>query len=201
MKHTRRFVLLSVLALLLIFPTTAFLCGVERWKVKTCKDTTVNRLFVGNDTSNSLRTPQHTDIETLIGLPRPAGTPGNTRVATAERKIWVIEAILTDYKQELGAHGDTDYHLALEDDDGNTMIAEIPKQSCVTGTTPQPLRDMIHQARVDFDAHFTVTGSFKHTHTRVRITGPAMFDFLHGQKGVADNGIEIHPILKIEFIN
>src|ERR1043166_872052 len=103
MKHTRRFSFFFVFALLLVFPTTALLCGVERWKVKTCKDTTVNRLFVGNDIHNALRTPQHTDIETLIGLPRPVGTPGNTRVATAERKIWVIEAILTDYKQELGA--------------------------------------------------------------------------------------------------
>src|ERR1044072_4782287 len=109
MKNTRRFLLLPVLSLLLAFPTTAFLCGTERWKVKTCKDTTVNRLFVGNDTSNVLRTPQHTDIETLIGLPRPSGTLANTRVSIAERKMWVIEAFLTDYKQETGAHGDTDY--------------------------------------------------------------------------------------------
>lgn len=203
MKRTRRFLLVPVLAFLLLFPTTAFLCGVERWKVKTCKDSTVNRLFAGNDTANSLRTPQHTDIETLIGLPRPAGTLGNTRASTAERKIWVIEAFVTDYKQETGAHGDTDYHLALEDEDGNTMIAEIPKPSCVTGTTPQLLREMIHQARVDFDSRFTVTGKFKQTHTRVRITGPAMFDIVHGtpQRGVADNGIEIHPILKIEFLD
>src|SRR5262245_54246767 len=132
MKHTRRFLLLPILSLLLLFPTTAFLCGVERWKVKTCKDTTVNRLFVGNNISSGLRSAQQTDIETLIGLPRPAGTLANTRAATAERKIWVIEAILTDYKKETGAHGDSDYHLALEDEDGNTMIAEIPDKGCVT---------------------------------------------------------------------
>lgn len=204
MKYTRRFLIVPFLALLLVFPTSAFLCGVERWKVKTCKDTTVNRLFVGNNTANGLKSPVPTDIVTLAGLPRPS-TLGNTRAASAERKIWVIEAILTDYKEERGAHGDTDYHLAIADDDGNTMIAEIPKPSCVTSTTPQPLRNLIHQARADFDAKFTVTGSFKQPPTtqRVRITGPAMFDIIHGtpQRGVADNGIEIHPVIKIEFLN
>jgi hypothetical protein len=31
--------------------------------------------------------------------------------------------------------------------------------------------------------------------TRAQITGVAFFDFLHGQTGVAPNGIELHPIL------
>jgi len=202
MKSIRRFLILITLSLVVVFPATALLCGVERWKVKTCKDTTVNRLFVGNSITNPLKSPQHTDIVTLSGLARPSML-GNTRAATAERTIWVIEATLTDYKEEKGSTGDNDYHLALKDDDGNTMIAEIPKPSCVTNTTPEPLRDLIHQARTDFDAKFTVTGSFKPANSRVRITGPAMFDLIHGtpQRGVADNGIEIHPIIKIEFLN
>src|SRR5207302_86120 len=33
----------------------------------------------------------------------------------------------------------------------------------------------------------------------VRITGVGMFDFLHGQTGVAPNGIELHAILDIAF--
>jgi hypothetical protein len=28
-----------------------------------------------------------------------------------------------------------------------------------------------------------------------RITGVAFYDFLHGQTGVAPNGIELHPVL------
>jgi hypothetical protein len=35
----------------------------------------------------------------------------------------------------------------------------------------------------------------------VQVTGVAMFDFLHGQTGVAPNGIELHPILDIVFAN
>jgi hypothetical protein len=33
----------------------------------------------------------------------------------------------------------------------------------------------------------------------VRVTGVGFFDFLHGQRGVAPNGIELHPVLEVEF--
>jgi len=36
--------------------------------------------------------------------------------------------------------------------------------------------------------------------TKARITGVGFFDRLHGQTGVAPNGIELHPVLNIEFV-
>ena len=37
--------------------------------------------------------------------------------------------------------------------------------------------------------------------TRARITGVGFFDKVHGQTGVAQlNGIELHPVLKVEFL-
>jgi hypothetical protein len=33
----------------------------------------------------------------------------------------------------------------------------------------------------------------------VSVTGVAFFDVLHGQEGVAQNGIELHPLLAISF--
>jgi hypothetical protein len=37
--------------------------------------------------------------------------------------------------------------------------------------------------------------------TRARITGVGFFDQVHGQTGVSKlNGIELHPILKVEFL-
>ena len=30
----------------------------------------------------------------------------------------------------------------------------------------------------------------------VRITGVGFFDYLHGQRGVAPNGIELHPVVE-----
>jgi hypothetical protein len=35
---------------------------------------------------------------------------------------------------------------------------------------------------------------------RVRVTGIGFFDFIHGQAGVAPNGIELHPVLGITFL-
>jgi len=39
------------------------------------------------------------------------------------------------------------------------------------------------------------TRSVARVRSRARVTGVAFFDFLHGQTGVAPNGIELHPIL------
>jgi hypothetical protein len=37
--------------------------------------------------------------------------------------------------------------------------------------------------------------------TAVRITGVGFFDKVHGQMGVSQfNGIELHPVLKVEFL-
>jgi hypothetical protein len=57
---------------------------------------------------------------------------GNARLGPPEATLWVIEATITDYKRECRATGDQDYHLALKDDAGRTMIAEIPDPHCLT---------------------------------------------------------------------
>lgn len=47
----------------------------------------------------------------------------------------------------------------------------------------------------------TATFRTKVTPTKARITGVGFFDKVHGQSGVSvNNGIELHPILKIEWI-
>jgi|ERR1700730_2233278 len=200
MKNLRRLSIPLTLFLFILLPVTALLCGTERWPVKVCKDTTVKKLFKGQDVAaGNLKTAIPTTIPALRSIPAPP-SPGNTRVGPTEATIWIIEATITDYKIEGGAKGDQDYHLALDDGSGRTMIAEIPSSSCLK-QTPEPLKSMIKQARADFDAKFTVTGKFQHADQKVRITGPGMFDRIHGQKGVAPNGIEIHPIIKIEFLN
>jgi len=38
-----------------------------------------------------------------------------------------------------------------------------------------------------------------HAAALVRITGVGFFDYIHGQRGVAPNGIELHPVLDVEF--
>jgi hypothetical protein len=105
----------------------------------------------------------------------------------------VINATLTQYKLE----SDSDYHLVLSDASGNTMIAEIPSPNCVGAGSP--FGPGITASRNAFDARFNATTSFQTANIPVQIKGVGMFDFLHGQTGVAPNGIEIHPVLNIVF--
>ncbi|MBU6198231.1 MAG: PKD domain-containing protein [Xanthomonadaceae bacterium] len=77
------------------------------------------------------------------------------------------------------------------------MIAEIPDPACVGAGSP--FAADIQNTRGQFDAKYTATTSFQTANIPVQLTGVGMFDFLHGQTGVAPNGIELHPVLGIVF--
>ncbi len=107
--------------------------------------------------------------------------------------MYQLHATLTQYKLE----ADSDYHLVLSDGSGHTMIAEIPDPACVGSTSP--LLTSIQKSRSEFDARYTPTTSFQTANVPVTITGVGFFDFLHGQTGVAPNGIELHAVLDVQF--
>jgi len=187
---TRKLFNLGVIsgALLALFVSSAILfaqCGVERWSVKTGTDPDAGSVNVASATP--------TTIASLIALSAPQPIPSNNRITPTETTVWTIDATLTSFKVE----GDSDYHLVIADKNSNTMIAEIPSPNCVTGTSP--FSSLISQARAKFDAAFTVGSSFQNVSVPVRVTGVGMFDFLHGQRGVAANGIELHPVVDIVF--
>jgi hypothetical protein len=79
------------------------------------------------------------------------------------------------------------------------MIAEIPRPTCVA--TSSPFYRAVSQLRPRFASHFGNAAGKKNLHERVRVTGVGFFDFIHGQTGVAPNGIEIHPVLGITFLS
>src|SRR5215469_2795680 len=95
----------------------------------------------------------------LLALAPPSPLPTDTRFAPTENTVFVVDATLTDFKVETGSTGDSDYHLVLEDDQGNTMVAEIPSPSCVGAASP--FANQIAKARSEFDAQFTATSSFQ----------------------------------------
>ncbi len=160
-------------------------CGVERWSVKTGTDADVSKVNLSSSTSNT--------IATMRGWPTPSTIPSNNRISPYETTVWVLNATLVEYKLE----DDSDYHLVLSDSSGNTLIAEIPLPACVGSSSP--FLSKITNARNEFNARFTPTGSFQTANIPVKVTGVGMFDFLHGQTGVAPNGIELHPVLDIVF--
>src|SRR5215467_11154092 len=177
---------LLLAVLLLVVPTTLFAqCGVERWSVKTGTDADVGLVNLNSSTN--------TTIAALRAPAAPSPIPANNRVSPWETTEWVLNATLTLYKLE----SDSDYHLVLQDANGLTMIVEIPSPSCVGAGSP--FLAGITNARNEFNARFTATTSFQTANIPVQIKGVGMFDFLHGQTGVAPNGIEIHPVLDVIF--
>lgn len=183
--HLRRSRLLLAV-LLLVVPTSLLAqCGVERWSVKTGTDADVGLVNLNSSTN--------TTIANLRSPAAPNPIPSNNRVSPWETTQWVLNATLTEYKLE----SDSDYHLVLQDANGLTMIVEIPSPSCVGAGSP--FLPGITNARNEFNAKFTATTSFQTANIPVKVTGVGMFDFLHGQTGVAPNGIELHPVLDIIF--
>ena len=175
-----------------LFTVTTFgqRCGVERWSVKTGTDSGSGQVNLAN--------PEPANIADLIALAAPSPLPKNTRFLPTEDTVFVVNATLTDYKIESGATGDSDYHLVLMDDQGNTMVAEIPSPSCVDPSSP--FVGQITNARAEFDKQFSVSSSFQTANVPVQVTGVGFFDFFHNQHGAAPNVIELHPVLKVEFL-
>jgi hypothetical protein len=172
-------------------------CGVERWHVKVGTDAGVSSV----NTS-----PQATTIETLAAIPQPTsakakfGAP-DKRILPTEATTYSLSANVTAYKTE----ADSDVHLALSDGQGHTMIAEIPDPGCVTSASP--FLKQITAARALWDKAYPSTkpsaaqsfASYVNLKppVKVTLTGVGFFDVLHGQRGVAPNGIELHPVLSI----
>ena len=170
-------------------PLIAQRCGVERWSVKTGTDADVQRVDLSH--------PKSTTIAELIALPPPHPIPPQGRFGPTETTVFVVNATLTDYKFEGGSHGDSDYHLVLQDAGGNTMVVEIPSPTCVGSGSP--FAAQIASSRAAFDAKFMATSSFQTANVPVQVVGVGMFDFPHGQHGAAPNVIELHPVLNIVF--
>ncbi len=162
-------------------------CGTERWAVKTLMDP---------DASAIHTTPIDTTIDKLVAIPRPASStiPENGRNPD-EEKVYRVHARLLRYKLE----NDQDIHIVLGsiDDPRITMVAEIPAGHCTRNQEYGPLFDELRQ---DLGLRFGApTPRFRQLprNTRVVVTGVGFFDFLHGQSGMAHNGLELHPVLRL----
>lgn len=156
-------------------------CGTERWNIKTGTDPQAPGLSLE---------PTLTTIAALDALPAAGG--GNSRESPTETTLYELRDVtLTELKIE----SDSDYHLVISDGT-KTMIVEIPYPTCTSGS---PWTCFVTRARSEIDALYSVTSSPQHPARVVTVRGFGFFDVLHGQTGVAPNGIELHPTLQICF--
>jgi hypothetical protein len=164
---------------------SVYTCGVEPWLVKTGMDQDARLVNTKKVVS--------TTIFHLRSLAPPSVLPLRSRVRPVETTVWSVDATLQRVKIEQ----DSDYHLVLSDSGGRTMIAEVPAPQCVGSQSP--FLPTLRSVRRSFDAHYHVTDVWQRPSVHVQVTGVGSFDFLHGQSGVAPNGIELHPVLAIRF--
>jgi hypothetical protein len=78
------------------------------------------------------------------------------------------------------------------------MTLSIAKGNCTKGSR---FTQEIKNVRAARDQKFGTVSKKKKTNLKipVTVTGIGFFDPIHGQEGVAPNGVELHPILEITF--
>jgi hypothetical protein len=162
-------------------------CGDERWPVKTMSDRDAH--LVNLD-------PQETTVDALRALPKPASLPNNGRIPATEISVFRVEVRAVEMKLQ----EDRDFHLVVADpsDSAKTMIVEFPDPEC-EGAIDSRVVSQMASARQDFVSLFGTPSDsdFEAIGMLVVLEGVGFFDFIHGQRGVAPNGIELHPVLRV----
>ncbi len=183
-----RAMITAATVVLLASTSLSLACGVERWPVKTGAD---------QDAGLVASAAAPSTISTLTGLPAPPdpNIRQNTRFAPVETAPATVSGVLVVIKREK----DQDYHLVIADPQNPsvTMIVESPNPNCAPRSR---FTQEIAQVRQAIESHFNgpITRR-RRVNIPVTVTGVPFFDAFHGQEGVAANGIELHPILAIQF--
>jgi hypothetical protein len=196
--------LLSILLLFSVAPmqddetAKSYLETKYRWAVKTGSDEAARKI---ETTPEALEKVEVVTVKEMTEWARPKLKSDNVqeRQEPYETKLVTVVAELTDYRL---SKDDQDLHLVLKEPDqpeGLTIIGEIPDPSVVI--KENPWREFFISTRAKFYEVFKPRSSWKTANRKVKVTGVPFFDLAHGQRGVAKNGIEIHPILKLELLD
>lgn len=156
-------------------------CGINRWDVKTLCDKMASKV-------NFKAIP--TTIDSLRNIKPVQKYSDKALRAGSELYTFQITCGIREYIKE----DDGDIHLVLYDlkDTSKTFVAEIPDSNCpsVIGTK---YSNKYQKCRDEFDKYKLPKG--KVAIGKYILTGVFFFDKLHGAKGAAPNGGELHPLL------
>lgn len=165
-------------------------CGKERWDVKTLSDPAAAQVDY---------TPVVTTVAALRAFTAPKVGDHTPRIAPLELRTFTISATLVGYVRE----DDRDVHLVVRMPGGavtETMIVEFPDAGC-EGVVDSGKRAEMHRARVALEAACgRAVTSWHGLEGAALLTGVAFFDELHRQRGVAPNGVELHPVIGVKDV-
>jgi hypothetical protein len=159
-------------------------CGVWRWNVKTLSDP---------DRKDVDFQERRIRIDQLRNLDAPASLSTDTpRLEGIEKQLYEVRAqVITATVED-----DRDIHLVIATRTAKkrTMIVEFPDPKCVDSPFK---RGQIADARQSLlsNCGSISSSSFTDLKGKVIIQGVGFWDEIHGQTGVAPNGIELHPVL------
>ena len=158
-------------------------CGVERWAVKTLTDPAASQVNLA---------PKPATVEELAALPVPDGFGRDAQRLEPEFQVYTVTGTLMEFREE----PDSDIHLMILGGSGQSMIVEIPDPGCAQGSLVLP---QISGARAKFVNRFGQPSrtSWDQVDAPIRVTGVLFFDVHHGQRGVAPNAIELHPVVDV----
>jgi len=164
-------------------------CGVERQAVKTLQDAASGRVKL---------IPTRSTIARLAALPRPDAVPATRSLpdvrALAETHSYILRnVVLKCWRLE----PDGDYHIVLGDG-AASIIAEVPDPACM-GISPARNQAAAVRARLIAQLGPASAGRCAAVAQVVTVQGVLFFDAVHGQIGVAPNGVELHPVTRICF--
>jgi len=134
-------------------------------------------------------------VEKLVSIPTP---PWRARAPRrdAERRVYAVDACVVGFKLE----NDSDFHVVIQGTSGETMIVEFPDPANWAPRSFAP--GLMQQARETFQGLVPEqpTSSFRQLQDPIPVTvvGPLFLDKIHNQEGVARNGAEIHPVLRVK---
>jgi hypothetical protein len=137
--------------------------------------------------------PVPATIAELIAIPHAPRPPAMHRIVPAELRTYTLRDVtLRSFQRS----PDGDVHMVLADAEGRTMIAEATPPGCTSESSPWRAQIAEVRATVEEVVGQSLIGW---GHRTVSMTGVGYMDSLHGQPGVAPNGMEIHPILAMCF--
>lgn len=162
--------------------------GADRWAVKTLTDSSAKKIRLTAIKSSVLEMRSF----------RPGRKiSGKTPRFAEEFKTYEIICRIPEYLRE----DDGDFHLVLADTlyPDSTIIGEIPNPLCPTVQKSSQI-NKIASAAAYFVENVKAKGAGKIKPGIYKVKGVCFYDRVHGQKGGAKNGIELHPILSIKKV-
>ncbi len=137
-------------------------------------------------------TPVPATVEQLAALHVPEEFSRDAARLPSEFQTYIVQATLVEFKEE----DDSDIHLVIAGASGEAMIAEIPEPTCAEGARVEA---QIARARVRFIDIYGQPSrtSWSEVNGPITVTGVLFFDAPHGQRGIAPNAVELHPVLDV----